>query len=45
MSVECVGIHHKALNPCKQFKFFTAKASVHSYARVNLYEMSANKSC
>ena len=55
MIIECVGIHHKALNPSKKYKFFTTYASVYSYlctcirnnpyARVNLHEMCTKKSC
>ena len=54
MIIEYAGIRCKALNPCKKYQFLITQAGVPSYSctcirnkylsRVNLYEMSTNKS-
>ena len=51
MIIEYAGIHRKAKNPCKNYPFFCVQSYSctctrnNTYARVNLYEMSTNKSC
>ena len=49
MIIEYAGIYRKAKNPCKknpEFRVIHVHAQeTNTYARVNLYEMSTNKSC